>query len=52
MESVLGDNCLMPLLHMKNRKFWIEETNQRINEFYYGYMINPTLHTNEFFNSK
>ena len=33
MESVLGGNCRMPLLHMPNRKICIEETNQRINEF-------------------
>ena len=48
-ESVLGANCHMPLLHMSNRKFWIEETNQRINEFSFGYMLNPVLHTNKVF---
>ena len=49
MESVLGANCRMPLLYMSNRKFWIEETNQRINKFSFGYMFNPTLHTNKLF---
>ena len=39
----------MPLLHMSNRKIWIEETNQRINEFSFGCMFNPTLHTSKVF---
>ena len=47
MESMLGANCRMPLLHMSKRKIWIEETNQRINEFSFGYMFNPTLYTNK-----
>ena len=34
-ESVLGANCRIPLIHMSNRKNWIEETNERINEFYF-----------------
>ena len=42
-ESVLGTNCRMPLIHMSNRNFWIEETNQRINEFSFAYMLNPIL---------
>ena len=33
MESVLGVNCRIPLLHMSNRKIYIEITNERINEF-------------------
>ena len=41
MESVLGANCTMPL---SNRKNWIEEKNQRINEFSFAYMLNPVLH--------
>ena len=47
MESVLGANCRMPLLHISNRKIWIEKTNQHINEFSFGYMFNPDLHTNK-----
>ena len=40
---MLGTNCRMPLIHMSNRKIWIEETNQRINEFSFAYMLNPHL---------
>ena len=47
MESVLGANCRIPLIHMSNRKIWIEETNQRINEFSFAYMLNPVLHINK-----
>ena len=47
MESMLGSNCCMPLVHMSNRKKWIEETNQRINEFSFAYMLNPVLHINK-----
>ena len=49
MKSMLGDNCRMPLLHMSKSYIWIEETNQRINEFYIGYMTNPTLYRNRDF---
>ena len=47
MESVLVGNCRIPLIHMSNRKIWIEETNQRINEFSFAYMLNPTLNKNK-----
>ena len=33
MESVLGANCRIPLIHMSKRKIYIEKTNVRINEF-------------------
>ena len=49
MESVLGGNCHILLIHMSNRKNWIEETNQRINEFYFAYMLNPHLNKNKAF---
>ena len=49
MESVLGANCRIPLIHMSNRKNYIEETNERINEFSFAYIFNPTLHTSKFF---
>ena len=49
MESILGANFRMPLLHMSKRKKWIEEKNQRINEFSFGYMFNPNLYTNKVF---
>ena len=41
-ESVLGANCRIPLIHMSNRKIYIEETNERINEFYFAYTFNRT----------
>ena len=47
MESMLGDNFRVPLLHISKRYPWIEETSQRINEFSFGYMFNPTLHTDK-----
>ena len=47
MDSVLGANCRIPLIHMSKRRIYIEETNERINEFYFAYMFNPTLHTNK-----
>ena len=43
---MLGTNCRMPLLHMSKSYIWLEETNQRINEFSVGYMMNPTLNRN------
>ena len=30
-------------------KDWIKEKNQRINEFYFAYLLNPVLHTNKVF---
>ena len=47
MESVLGSNCRIPLIHIPNRKIYIEETNERINEFSFLYIFNPNLHTNK-----
>ena len=49
MESVLGSNCRIPLLHMSKRKVFIEVTNERINEFSFAYMCNPHLHINKMF---
>ena len=49
MESVLGANFRIPLIHMSKRKFYIEETNERINEFSFAQMFNPSLHTNKVF---
>ena len=46
MEYVLGANCRIPLKHMSKRKNYIEEKNERINDFSFAYMFNPTLHTN------
>ena len=49
MQSMLGDNCRMPLLHISKSYIWLEEKKQRINEFYIGYMINSTLYGNRAF---
>ena len=49
MEYVLGANFRIPLIHMSDRKNWIEETNERINEFSFAYMFIPNLHTNKVF---
>ena len=49
MQSMLGTNFRMPLLHMSKSYIWIEETNQRINEFSIGYMMNPTFNRNRAF---
>ena len=49
MESVLGANCCISLIHMSKRKNYIEETNERMNEFYFSYMCNPTLYKLKFF---
>ena len=49
MESVLGVNCRIPLLHMPKRKVYIEITNERINEFSFAYMCNPYLYRHKVF---
>ena len=49
MQYMLGTNFHMPLLHMSKSYIWLEETNQRINEFYIGYIMNPTLYRNRDF---
>ena len=49
MQSMLGANCRIPLLHISKSYICLEETNQRINEFSIGYMMNPTLYKNRAF---
>ena len=49
MQSMLGNNCLRPLLHKSKSYIWLEETNQHINEFSIGYMMNPTLNRDRAF---
>ena len=39
----------MPLLNMDKSYIWLEETNQRINEFSIVYMMNPNLYKNKDF---
>ena len=45
---MVSNNCLQ-LLHMAKRFIWLEETGERINEFYIGYMINTNLYVNKAF---
>ena len=40
--------CRIPLIHMSKRKFYIEETNERINDFSFAYMLNPNTHKKVF----
>ena len=42
-QSLLGTNHCLPLSHMAKIYIWIEETNQRVNEFSIVYMMNPNL---------
>ena len=49
MQSLLGDYHRLPLLHMAKHFIFLEETNQRINEFSIGYMMNPNLSINKAF---
>ena len=48
-QSLLGTNHLLPLSHMAKSYIWLEEKNQRINEFSIGYMMNPNLSINKAF---
>ena len=48
-QSLLGTNNSMSLSHMDRSYIWLEETNQRINEFSIGYTMNPNLHKNKVF---
>ena len=42
-QSLLGSNHRLPLSHMAKSYIWLEETNQRINEFSIVYMMNLNL---------
>ena len=48
-QSLLGTHHNLLLSHMAKSYIWIEETNQRINEFSIGYMMNPNLSINKYF---
>ena len=48
-QSMLGTNHRLPLSHMSQSCIWLEETNQHINEFSIGYMMNPNLSINKYF---
>ena len=42
-QSLFGTNHRLPLSHMATSYIWLEETNQLINEFSIGYMMNPNF---------
>ena len=42
-QSLLGNNHHLPLSHIAKSYIWLEEKNQRINEFSIGYIMNPNL---------
>ena len=42
-QSLLGTNHCMPLSHMAKSYIWLKKTNQVINEFSIGYMMNINL---------
>ena len=48
-QSVLGTNHHLPLSHMAKSYIWLEETNEGMNKFSFGYMINPNLIINKDF---
>ena len=48
-QSLLGTNHRLPLSHMAKSYIWIEETNERINDFSIGYMMNPNFSINKVF---
>ena len=48
-KYLLETNHCLPLSHMYKSYIWLEETNERIDEFSIGYTINPTLSINKAF---
>ena len=49
---MLGNNHLLPLSHMDESYIWPEETDQFINEFSIGYMMNVNIPMNKVFREK
>ena len=49
MQSLLGTNHFLHLLHMAKSYIFLEKIKERINEFSIGYMINPDLYINKEF---
>ena len=48
-QSLLETNHRLPLSHMAKSYIWLEEKNQRINDFSIGYMMNPNFKMNKVF---
>ena len=46
-QSLLWPNHRLPLSHIAKSYIWHEETNERIDEFSIGYMMNPNLSINK-----
>ena len=51
-QYMLGTNHLLPLSHMDKSYIWLEDINQRMNQFSIGYMMNPNLSMNKAFKQK
>ena len=47
MQSLLGANHHLTLCHMAKSFVRLDETKERINRFFIGYMIIPTLNINK-----
>ena len=48
-QYLLGTNHRLPLSHLAKIYIWLEEINQRINEFSIVHMMNPNLKRNKAF---
>ena len=48
-QSLLGTNHRLPLSQMAKSYIWLEEKNERINEFSIGYTMNPNFIINKYF---
>ena len=46
---LVGVNHRQPILHMSKILVYMYTTDERINIFSIGYMINPTIHINKVF---
>ena len=51
-QSLLGTNHILILSHKTKSYIWLEERNERINEFSIGYMNNPNLSIKKYFKEK
>ena len=46
---LVGVNHFQPFIHMSRIMVYINTTDEKINQFEIGYMINPSLHINKVF---
>ena len=49
---LIGVTHCLPILHMSKIMVYIYTTDEKINQFVIGYMINLSLHTNKVFREK